>query len=287
MLLRYFSGDFMELLSAAALGIVQGLTEFLPISSSAHLIVVPWLLGWKSKGLMFDVALHVGTAIAVLAYFWRDWAILARESLAGLLTGNPFGNPERRLAWLIVVGTIPAAAMGLLFEEQVEQKLRSPLITVFTLIGLAMVLYVADRRSQRSRKLDRFTWADAIWIGLSQAVALIPGVSRSGITISTALLRNAERTAAARFSFLRATPVIVGAGILEGWSFASRLRAQDAASPNVPWDILAVGVICAAATGFLCIRFFMRYLQTRTFLPFVWYRMALALLVLIFYFRYF
>ena len=282
----------MKLLSAAVLGIVQGLTEFLPISSSAHLILVPWLLGWKPEGLVFDVSLHVGTAVAILAYFWRDWVRLASEALRGILAGRPFDNPQRKLAWLLVVGTVPAGIVGILFEKQVEETLRSPVITVVTLAILGGVLYLGERRSRRNRSLEDYSWADAIWIGLSQALALIPGVSRSGITISTAMLRDSDRSAAARFSFLLATPITVGAGMLEGWRFIKAIQASTlAVSPgpanamNMNWAVLAVGVSCAAITGFLCIRYFLRYLQTRTFIPFVIYRIVLAAVVLLLYLR--
>jgi len=282
----------MELFAAAILGIVQGLTEFLPISSSAHLILVPWLLGWKPEGLVFDVSLHVGTAVAILAYFWKDWVTLAREAITGIVKGDPFGNQERRLAWFLVVGTLPAAVVGKLFEKRVEEMLRSPLVTVFTLAGLAIVLFVADRRSRRNRSIEEFTWSDSIWIGLSQAVALIPGVSRSGITISAAMLRNADRPSAARFSFLLATPVIVGAGMLEGWELIKAVRSPELVSAagsagalDVSWSVLATGIFCAAITGFLCIRYFLRYLQSKTFVPFVIYRIILAGAVLFFYLR--
>jgi undecaprenyl-diphosphatase len=281
----------MELFAAALLGVVQGLTEFLPISSSAHLILVPWLLGWAPEGIVFDVSLHVGTAIAILAYFWRDWVGLVTEAIRGILAGKPLANPKRRLAWYLLVGTVPAGIVGLLFEHDVETWLRSPLITVATLAILGGFLYLGERVSRRDRSLEQFTWADAIWIGLSQAVALIPGVSRSGITISTAMLRNAERASAARFSFLLATPVIVGAGMLEGWKFVKTTRVPAraagalAAAGAVNWAVLAIGVSCAAITGFLCIRYFLRYLQTKTFIPFVIYRLVLAAIVLIFYLR--
>src|SRR3974377_1853092 len=167
----------MELFAATVLGVIQGLTEFLPISSSAHLILVPWLLGWKPEGLVFDVSLHVGTAVAILAYFWQDWWVLARETYRGLVTGNPFGNPQRKLAWFLIIGTIPAAIIGILFEKQVEEMLRSPLVAVFPLVALGLVLYIADRYSRKVRTIDKFTWGDSIWVGLSQALALIPGVS--------------------------------------------------------------------------------------------------------------
>jgi len=273
----------MELLSAAILGIIQGLTEFLPISSSAHLILVPWLLGWNPKGLVFDVALHVGTAAAILAYFCRDWVTLIHEAILGILAGKPLGNPQRKLAWLLVVGSLPAGIVGLLFEKQVETTLRSPLVTVVTLALLAAVLYLAERTSRRIRSLQDYGWADAIWIGLSQALALIPGVSRSGITMSAAMLRDSDRCTAARFSFLLATPVTVGAGMFELWKFIHTVRIS--AVEPVNWTVLAAGVLCAAVTGFLCIRYFLRYLQTRTFVPFVVYRLMLAAAVLLMYLR--
>lgn len=282
----------MELFAAAVLGIVQGLTEFLPISSSAHLILVPWFLGWKPEGLVFDVSLHAGTALAILAYFWRDWLMLAREVINGIAAGEPLGNPQRRLAWFLIVGSLPAAIVGLLFEKHVEDTLRSPLITVVTLVVIGIVIYVSERRSRRRRSLEKFTWGDSIWIGLSQALALIPGVSRSGITISTAMLRDADRSSAARFSFLLATPVIVGAGMLEGWHLIKEVGTAPfagvggAANPvSAQWPVFVIGVFCATVTGFFCIRYFLRYLQTNTLMPFVIYRFVLAAIVLAFYFR--
>jgi undecaprenyl-diphosphatase len=282
--------DFFK---AAVLGIVQGLTEFLPISSSAHLILVPWLFGWKTSGLTFDVALHLGTSVAILAYFWRDWVDLARELLKGIRERSLLGNPQRRLAWFLIVGTLPAMVVGLLLEDYVESTLRSPLIPVVTLVGFGLLLYYADRKGHQTRSLEQFNWGDSLWIGVSQAVALIPGVSRSGITISAARLRDASRTAAARFSFLLSTPIIVGAGALQGLHLISRTLhpasagvapTADAAAP-VQWGVLIVGIIAAAITGFLCIRFFLRYLQTNNLVPFVIYRIILAAIVLLMFLK--
>ncbi len=275
---------------AGVLGLIQGLTEFLPVSSSAHLILVPWLFGWKPEGLFFDVSLHVGTAIAVLAFFWNDWITLAGEAIRGILDGRPFANTRRRLAWFLVVATIPAMMVGLMFEKYVEAHLRSPLITVFTLIGIGALLYAAERQGKRDRALEDLGLLDSIWIGMSQALALVPGVSRSGITISTALFRDVDRSAATRFSFLLSTPVIVGASILEGWHFIKTMRhpvlSQEALlTTSHPWLVLAIGISTAAITGFLCIRFFLRYIQTNSFLPFVIYRFALAVIVLLLYLR--
>jgi len=277
----------MKLLSAAVLGIVQGLTEFLPVSSSAHLILVPWFLGWKPEGLAFDVSLHIGTAVAVLAFFWVDWIRLARAMLAGVKERNLLGNQDRKLACLLIVGTIPALVVGLLFEDSVEERLRSPLITVFTLSTLAVVLFIAERRSRQTRTIEKFTWTDSILIGISQAIALIPGVSRSGITMTTALFRDSTRTCAARFSFLLSTPVIVGAGVLEGSRLLGAISNPTANAAPVDWAVLVIGTLFAAVTGFLCIQFFLRYLQTKTFLPFVIYRFLLAALVLVYYLKFY
>lgn len=272
----------MEIISAAILGIIQGLTEFLPVSSSAHLILMPWFFGWEADGLVFDVAVHVGTAVAVLTFFWADWIILVREFVAGLIERKPFGNHHRRLAWLLVLGTVPAMIIGLAFEDVIEEQLRSPLITVFTLSGLAVLLLFAERTGKQNRTIEKFGWIDSLVIGCSQAVALIPGVSRSGITMTTALFRDSTRTGAARFSFLLSTPVIVGAGVLQGWRLFNAVQ-QPGAAVDVNWSVLGVGAVFAAVTGFLCIQFFLRYLQTKSFLPFVIYRFVLAAVVLAYY----
>ena len=272
----------MEIVAAVVLGIIQGLTEFLPVSSSAHLILIPWFFGWDPGGLIFDVSLHVGTALAVIAFFWRDWVLLAREAIKGLVEWQPLGNAQRKLAWFLVVGTIPAGVLGILFENVVENTLRSPLVSVFTLVVFGLLLFYAEKKSRQSRELNSYTVVDAICIGLAQAIALIPGVSRSGITITTALLRNSDRTSAARFSFLLSTPVIVGAGLIN----ALRLfkSVNDPASDIISFTVLGAGVAAAAITGFLCIKFFLRYLTRGSFVPFVVYRVLLAAVILIFYF---
>ena len=272
----------MNIIAAVILGIIQGLTEFLPISSSAHLILVPWFFGWDPEGLVFDVSLHVGTAIAVIAFFWKDWVLLAREAITGLMERNPFGNAQRKLAWFLVVGTIPAGVIGLMFEDIVENTLRSPLVPIFTLVIFGLLLFYAEKRSRQNRELNSYTLADAIWIGFAQAVALIPGVSRSGITITTAMLRNSDRTSAARFSFLLSTPVIVGAGLLNAVSLFR--AANEPAAEVISFAVLGAGVTAAAVTGFLCIKYFLRYLASGSFMPFVIYRLLLAAVILVFYF---
>ena len=272
----------MEIIAAIILGIIQGLTEFLPISSSAHLILVPWFFGWEPEGLVFDVSLHVGTALAVIAFFWKDWLLLAREAVRGLIEVNPFGNSQRKLAWFLVVGTIPAGVIGLLFEDMVESKLRSPLVPVITLVVFGFLLFYAEKKGRQARDLNSYTLADAVWIGCAQAIALIPGVSRSGVTITTAMLRDIDRTSAARFSFLLSTPVIVGAGLIKVLSLFK--TASDPTADIVSFAVIGAGVAAAAVTGFLCIKFFLRYLTRGRFLPFVVYRLLLAVVILIFHF---
>lgn len=262
------------------------MTEFLPISSSAHLILVPWFLEWTPEGLAFDVALHVGTAVAVLAYFWSDWAKLGREFVVGIMAARPLSNPERRLSWLLLVGTLPAVMAGLTFQELIEQHLRSPLVPVGTLVVFGIVLYWAEKHSRQDRGIEAYTWTDALIIGFAQAAALVPGVSRSGITISAAMFRHSNRAEAARFSFLLSTPVIVGAGLLKLVTLLRHTYGPSAeAATAVDWGTMATGTFFAAVTGFLCIRYFLRFLRTRGFLPFVLYRFVLAAVVLMYYLR--
>jgi undecaprenyl-diphosphatase len=271
------------MLAVVILGIIQGLTEFLPISSSAHLLLVPWFLGWNPEGIDFDVALHVGTALSIIVFFWKDWILLARETIIGLKELAPFGNSHRKLAWFLVVGTIPALILGLTLEKKIETELRSPLITVFTLTIFGFLLLYAEKRSRQNRTIENYTWMDSVSIGLSQAIALIPGVSRSGMTITTAMLRDSDRTNAARFSFLLSTPVIVGAGLLKGLHLVKAVIHPVAGAVPIQWTVLGVGILTSAITGFLCIKFFLRYIQTKSFVPFVVYRFFLAGLVLFFY----
>jgi len=283
------NGAEIDLIAAVFLGVVQGLTEFLPISSSAHLILVPWLFGWNPEGLAFDVALHVGTAVAILAYFWRDWVKMAHEAIRGLLQGRPLHNEQARVAWLIAAGSIPAAAAGLGLESAIETYFRSPLVTVWTLILFALLLHYAERRSRQTRSLAGLNMVDALWIGGSQAIALVPGVSRSGITISAAMLRNMDRSSAAQFSFLLSTPVVVGAGMLEAlklWTNAAE-NASGAAAASGRWDVILIGSLTASVTGFLCIKYFLRYVRTRGFMPFVIYRIIVALCISIYYIKYY
>lgn len=256
---------------AAALGALQGLGEFLPISSSGHLIVVPWLFGWPDQSLAFDVALHLGTLAAVAYAFAGDWIRLFRGFFAGLAQGQPFAHPDGRLLGLLALASVPGAVAGLLLDEWAETVFRSPLLVGCTMALMGGVLWVADRRARAAGpEPDPVSLRDAILIGCAQALALVPGVSRSGATISAALFLGHRREEAARFSFLLATPITFGAAALKA---PEVLRAAD-------WTPVLVGMISAAVVGFAAIRLLLRYVRTRDYKPFVWYRFAFAALTL-------
>jgi len=261
-----------DILRAIALGIVQGLTEFLPISSSGHLIVTRELFGWEfADDLTFDVALHLGTTVAVLAFFSREWVQMLRSVLLWLS-----GNRERhvghaydhRLFLLLVLGSVPVAIVGLALKDWVEDEIRSPIIVGVTLIVFGLVLFAAERYGHGRRTIESSHWWDAVLIGGAQAVSLVPGVSRSGVTISAGLFQNFSRQDAARFSFLLSTPAIAGAGLLTFIDAASEGTLTD------ELDVIIAGAIVSAVVGWLSIAYLMRMLQTSSFLPFVVYRLA-------------
>jgi undecaprenyl-diphosphatase len=259
----------MTTVQAVVLGIVQGLGEFLPISSSGHLIVFPWLLGWPVQSLSFDVALHLGTLVAVLAAFARDWWRLFGGALAGLRRRRM--TPEARMLGLLALGSIPAGVAGLLLEEWAETVFRSPALVATTMALLGGVLYLADGRAAAGEGVaSEISLRDALIIGSAQALALVPGVSRSGATISTALLLGHRRQDAARFSFLLATPITAAAALLK--------------VPHLFQDgdlgLVGPGMLTAAVFGLLSIRVLLAYVRTRNYRPFVYYRWAFALLVL-------
>lgn len=255
----------MTLFQAIILGIVQGAAEFLPISSSAHLYLVPWLLGWQENPLAFDAALHLGTLVAVVVAFWRDLFTMARSGLQdGLRT------QEGRLGWAVVAGTIPAAVAGLLLEEVAETVFRSPLIMVVTLALLGLILWWVDRVSPKNKSLGEVSIADVVYMGAAQAIALVPGVSRSGITMTVGLLLGMERETAARISFLLSFPTVLGAGMLS-------YRTLGPAQLNAAfWTAVAT----AGLVGYLVIKFFLDYLRRGSYAVFAIYRAALAGLVL-------
>ena len=266
-------------LQALIMGIVQGLTEFLPVSSSGHLIVVPFLFGWDDAfltSLPFSVMLHLGTLIALLAYFREDWVRLVPAGLAAARDRSFRGDADRRLAWLLVASTIPAALVGLLFNDIIENQFRQVgLVAVMLVVGGA-ILFIADRVGRRSRAIADVTFPVAIGIGAAQALALIPGISRSGISISAGRLAGLDREAAARFAFLMATPITGGAVLFEG-----RKLLTGEAGVEVAIAPLVVGMLAALLSGLAAIHFMLRYLRTRSLDVFVWYRIALAAVVVV------
>lgn len=255
---------------ALTLGVLQGLGEFLPISSSGHLIVVPWLLGWPDHGLAFDVALHVGTLLAVVYAFAADWWRLGASALRGLRRGRPFAEPEGRLLGLLALATIPGATAGLLLDAWAESTFRSPALVATTLAGMGAVLWAADARAEGgSGRVSSISLRDALWIGFSQAAAIVPGVSRSGATISMALFLGYKREEAARFSFLLATPITFGAALVK----VPKLLGTGELGAVI------AGMLAAAVFGLLSIRLLLAYVRARNYRPFVYYRFALAALV--------
>ena len=249
---------------AFLLGALQGATEFLPVSSSGHLVLVPWLFGWPAPGLAFDAVVHWGTALAVVVYFWRDWVSLVKAAFRSLVTRSP-ADPQARLAWFIVLGTVPAALLGYLLNDFFGSMFGRPVAAAGFLLVTAVLLAATEWLGRRERDLDTLTWLDTLLVGLAQALAILPGISRSGATIAAGLARGLKREPAARFSFLLATPIILGAGLLQ---VASLAQAGDlvAQAPT-----LLVGFATASGVGCGCIHFLMRYLQRRRLYPFAVY----------------
>lgn len=256
----------MNILHAAVLGALQGFAEVLPISSSAHLILVPWLLKWPESGLTFDVALHLGTFLALAFYFRRD---IIEMSVAAVdaIANRSLNTPARRLPFLIIAATVPAAVVGKLFEHQVEEIFRSnPLLIASALIGFGIILGIADIAGRKRLALDEVRPASAMTIGLFQCLALIPGVSRSGITITAGLMLGFSRESAARFSFLLSLPIVAGAALLKSLHLA---KHGIPAGEGLP---MLVGIIVSAVTGYISVAFLLRFVQKRSISPFVWYR---------------
>ncbi len=281
----------MLIIQAIILGIVQGLAEFIPISSSAHLIIVPWLFGWNDPvldSLTFDVALHLGTLVALLIFFAYEWIRLIRAAILSIVERKVGNDPDRKLAWFIILGTIPGGIAGVLGEEKITELFHQPnvpiqpaamivLAILLALLGLA--LFIAERIARHLRGMDQLTLRDALLIGLAQAFAIFPGVSRSGSTITAGLALGLERETAARFSFLLSAPIIAGAGAKSLYDILKGIRA-GAIAPN-ELILFPVGFIAAAISGYLCIKFLLRYLQSHSTDIFVYYRWALAVLIIL------
>ncbi len=277
------------IIQAIILGIVQGLTEFIPVSSSAHLIIVPWLFNWDDQvlnGLSFDLALHLGTLVALLIFFASDWARLIRAGIASIVERKIGSDPDRRLAWFVVIGTIPGGVAGYLAESKVEELFHQPgaphqtsaMVAMAIIIALlGALLLAAERIAKHLRSMNQLALSDAIWIGLAQALAIFPGVSRSGSTITAGLALGLQREAAARFSFLLSAPIIAGAGAKSLFDLYKQIRIG--AIPQDDLILFPIGFVAAAISGYLCIRFLLRFLQHNSTDIFVYYRWALALLI--------
>ncbi len=261
----------LDLIQITVLAFIQGLTEFLPISSSAHLILPGTVLGWQDQGLTFDVAVHLGSLAAVLCYFWRDIGNLIRAWLGSIVTRQY--DEDARLAWMLILASVPGGVAGFLLVGLVEDAARSLSVIATTTLVFALVLLLCDRLGSAKLKLSDLGWRQALLIGCAQALALIPGTSRSGVTMSAALICNLSRDGAARFSFLLAIPIIVA---------SAGLKIQQAATtggPQMPWLTLSYAAAVSAIVAFICIHFFIRLVERIGFLPFVAYRIALSLLL--------
>jgi len=277
----------VTILQAVILGIVQGLTEFVPISSSAHLVIIPWLFRWDDPGLTFDLALHLGTMAALLWFFWSDWVRLVRAGVASIIERKIGNDSNRRLAWFLVIGTIPGGLAGLLAESKIEELFHQPdaphamgsmiaMAVIIALLGAA--LFIAERIARHLRGLNELSLKDAVIIGLSQAMAIFPGASRSGSTITAGLALGLQRETAARYSFLLSAPIILGAGLKS----IIDVRSELASGAMAQSDLLpfAIGFIAAAVSGYLCIKFLLRFLQRHSTDIFVYYRWLLAAMII-------
>ncbi len=262
------------------MGIIQGLTEFLPISSSAHLVITPYILDWQipaQEAFIFDVLVQLGTLLAVIVYFRKDLYNIIIGVFNGIKNKHPFSEPSSRLGWLLVLATIPAVIGGALFKGFVERAFSNPLATGLLLFGTAALLVIAELVGKRNRQVEGISWIDALIIGLFQVISLLPGISRSGSTISAGMIRNLERPSAARFSFLMSVPVMLGAGTL---AIVDLIKLP---SFSVQIPSLVVGFITSAVVGYLTIRWLLAYLANRRLFPFAIYCSIISTLVLLIY----
>ena len=260
----------MDLLQSIILGIIQGITEFLPISSSGHLILIPKIFGWNDPGLSFTVALHWGTLFGIIGYFYKDWLKIFKNAFVH--SGDSIGNNQDKILYFILIATIPGALAGYFLEGKAETIFRNPILVSVALIAAGIILFVSDTTGEKNRQINSITLKSAILIGIAQAIAIIPGVSRSGITIAAALFLGLSGKDAARFSFLLATPIILGAGLI---------KLPDILNSGID-GIFIAGFMSSAIAGFLSIKWLLKYLQTKNYFIFVIYRIILGILFLIF-----
>jgi len=269
-----------EIIQSAVLGFIQGVSEFLPISSSGHLIIAPWIFNWEDPGLFFDVALHFGTLLAVIAYFYKEWIIIFKLALkkSYKLPVCRRGRQatsyklQANFLWIIIIATIPGVLAGLFLENLAETVFRNPLLIAFNLFFWGLILFLADDYFKHNRSLKKINFTDGVLIGLAQALAIVPGTSRSGITITAGLARGLDRVTSARFSFLMLTPIVFGASLLK---IKELISGFDLA--------MALGIICSAVSGYLAIKYLIKFVEKSNYKIFFWYRLVLAALILIFY----
>ncbi len=265
----------MSLLHSFVLGMLQGITEFLPISSSAHLVLMPWFFKWQDPGLALDVFLHLGPLLALLFYFFHDWMSLLKAGIASVVERKIGYHRDRQMFWFICWGTVPAAGAGLLFNDAVENAMRAPLLIAVTLSSVGFLLYWIDGRYPTLRSFDEISFKDALFIGFAQACAIVPGVSRSGSTMVMARLLGMSREASARFSFLLSIPIILAANLFEVKKLLTLLEG------SVDWTYLGVGLGSSMLFGLMAIHFLLGYVRSADFRIFAIYRMALAAVVVI------
>jgi len=272
----------MPLYQVVVLAAIQALTEFLPISSSAHLWFMPWALGWKDPGLIFDIALHAGTVVAIIIYFFRDWVQIIGQGLGLQIGTDEQLRQNRALLWLLAAASIPIGILGYLFNKQAETTWRNPYLIGAMLIGIGVLMWIADRRAIGGGKsMDKVDWGDGLWIGVAQVLAIIPGTSRSGVTITAGLFRGLNRETAARFSFLLSTPAILAAAAKGAWE----IHKEGGIPPDMKLPF-ALGIVLSAILGAIVIAFFLRYMRRGSLMPFVYYRIIFGIIVIaLAYFR--
>src|SRR5215472_12098454 len=266
----------MPIYQVIVLAIIQALTEFLPISSTAHLVLVPWLFGWKDPGLTFDVALHAGTLVAILLHFFRDWIQIIGQGLGLNVGSDPQLKQNRNLLWLLAAASIPIGIFGYLFDKQADTTWRTPYVIGTMLIVIGIVIWIAERRRTGDKSMDKISWGDGLVIGAAQALSVVPGTSRSGITITAGLFRGLSRETAARFSFLLSTPAIGAAAAKDLYEMYKNHELHVLGSANY-----LVGIGVSALTGCAVIAWFLHYLRRAGLRPFVYYRIVFGIIVLI------
>jgi undecaprenyl-diphosphatase len=265
----------MPLYQIIVLAIIQGITEFLPISSTAHLALAPWLLGWTDPGLTFDIALHLGTLLSVLVYFFRTWLQVIAQGFGIRYGDDEMLRQNPRLLWLMAIGSLPVGFFGFIFGRQAETTWRNPFVIGTMLIAVGVLMWIGERAGTRKKNLGDVTLGDSVAIGTAQALAIVPGTSRSGITITAGLFRNLDRVAAARFSFLLATPAIAAAAAKAFYDLAK--HGGIPAEMQLPF---VLGIVLSGLSGFAVIAFFLRFLQRHGLLFFIYYRIVFGIIVI-------